>query len=141
MNIFHSYPTEVFVYFPPFYIRVTHTNKPPEKGQMFQKEFPGLGKESIMVPSFSGNPKAYLGTSWLRRKEQSVPVRPHRVSHSPRAPPSCHHSLRGQADLPQTGDMARSKCRGSCGLACLIHSYSLSKRPLPCYIYCKEWGK
>ena len=33
------YPTEVFKYFFPFYRREAYINKPPEKGQMFQRSF------------------------------------------------------------------------------------------------------
>ena len=97
-SILPSCPTEkVFMktkfscIFSPFYQRVTHTNKPPEEVQTFQK-FPGAANESVMVPSFPGNPKAHLGVSQLRRAG--------RQSHQS-APPSCHHSLHGHADLPR----------------------------------------
>ena len=97
-GILPSCPTEkVFMkmkfscIFFPFYQRVTHTNKPPEEVQTFQK-FPGAANESVMVLSFPGNPKAHLGVSQLRKGRQTEPS----VS-----PPSCHHSLRGHADLPR----------------------------------------
>ena len=93
LNILLSCPTKFSCTFSPFYRTVTHTNKPPEEGQTFQK-FPGAANKSVTVPSFPGNPKAHLGVSQLRMGRQAEIV-PH--------PPATTHCM---AMLPRPGSRA-----------------------------------